>query len=384
MNKHVVCTWFVATIGATLALAIPAAFAAKPAPQPPPNPCIGAQSRGFPALVFTRQRTTGGHVYYDTILADATGQCQKTVYVADGFAPSFPGSDVNLRHTSADGAGLIVRGGGAPGLTIAMSRYTVFFTTSGEPEVTVEPGGYSTVLALADLTVPAELSGWSKYVMATPLISPDGTKMLITVAFRQVQGPVETVMTTHWTCPFDSLQQQSVDALSCQMVHRGAPGVSPSAGWGGRSDTVYITDTALSGATRSLYRLNLATQTLNEIWSLGTMFNAAKGRIDLPSGRELVAVHEWNSSGCNRVLVIDGDSCPSGGCTILNGNGNPARTLSWLPDRRVVGQGQTKPNRKGQCSASGSIVVFDADDTNATTNTTITPVGSYPDGAGGG
>jgi hypothetical protein len=98
----------------------------------------------------------------------------------------------------------------------------------------------------------------------------------------------------------------------------------------------------------------------------------------------MVAVYEAGQSGCSRVLVLgDAGTCGPNNCQILNGAGAPSRSLSWLPDGRMAGEGQTAPNRKGQCSASGSIVVFDPLDPNGST-TTITPSGSYPDGAGGG
>jgi hypothetical protein len=340
-------------------------------------------------MVFTRRRTTSGHVYVDTILSDLSGQCQQTIFVADGFAPSYPGGDVNLLYgatTATTGAGLIVRGGGAPGVTFVASRFTVTFDTTGVPTVT--SGTYSTALALADLETPPVFNGWSKYVIANPLISPDGTKMLATVAFRQVQGTVETVKTTHWTCPFGSSQQPPVVATSCQMLYIGStPGDSSTAGWGGRSDSIYITDTATSGSGRSLYRLQLATsttsQTLTEVWSLGTMFRDAKASLNT-AGQELVAVYESGRPGnCTRILVIAAGTCVANGCQVVNGGGSPALSIAWLPGGRVAGEGRTAPDRKGQCSSSGSIVTFDPYDTNGTT-TTVTPDGQYPDGAGGG
>lgn len=384
MNTRVICATFAAAIGMTLALASARVLAGKPLPPPPPDPCVEAQARGFPALAFTNKRITGGHVYYDTILADAQGKCQRTVYVADGFAPSFPGSNVNLRHDANAGRGFIVRSGGAPGVTIAMSRYTVTFDPSGVP--TVQPEPYSTILALSDIATPPGLEDWSKYVLTNPLISPDGTKMLALVAFRQVVGTAETLMSTFWTCPLNSAAGVPVNALDCQMIFQGTPGgEGASVGWGGGSDSIYITDTSTGGSGRALYRLPLGPipSTPIEVWNLGTRFIGARGVRDT-AGRELVAVYEAaGASGCNKVWVIAANSCSDGGCTPLNGAGSPARSVTWLPDGRLAGEGQTAPNRKGQCSASGSIVVFEAGDPNGTT-TTITPAGSQPDGAGGG
>jgi hypothetical protein len=389
MNRLAVFATFFATIGATLALTGTSASAGKPPPQPPPNPCIDAQSRGFPALAFTRQRTTGGHVYYDTILSDLTGQCQKTIYVADGFAPSRVGSDVNLRYrysaiSATTGAGLVVRSDGG-GATFAASTYTVTFDASGAPTFSTL-GDYSTVLALADLnTAPyADLVGWSTYVMGKPLISPDGTKMLASVLFRKIQGTVETVLSTIWTCPFISSPQVSVDAANCQMVYHGSAGDNgPNASWGAGSTSLYITDASTAGSGRVLSRLPLDTLIPTPLWNLGTMFSASRGGPITIDSKELVAVYEaGGTTGCSRVWVINANNCSNGGCEVLNG-GAPARTMTWLPNGRLAGEGQTAPNRKGQCSSTGSIVGFDPFDSNPNT-TTITPTGVQPDGAGGG
>jgi hypothetical protein len=222
MNRRSVLATLVAIIGAMLSLQATSALAGKPAPS---DPCAGATTRGFPAVVFTRQRTTSGHVWYDTILADKTGQCQQTVLSADGFAPTRPGADVNLRYDPGAGTDpgkvLIVRG--ATMRTLAAYQYSVSFDQSGVP-TTAPVGSPSTILDLDSPSNPfmiaADPDGWSTYVLANPLISPDGTKLLVTIAFRQFQGTVEKVRNSFWTCPFNS-SSPVVDASTCQMVYLG-------------------------------------------------------------------------------------------------------------------------------------------------------------------
>ena len=117
------------------------------------------------------------------------------------------------------------------------------------------------------------------------------------------------------------------------------------------------------------------------------MWTVAKATLD-SALHERVAVYEPdntpypNSSLCSKVLVIDADTCSNNSCQILNGAGNPARGVAWLPDGRVAGDGQTAPNRKGKCSASGSITAFDSNDTTGSATTLVTD-GVSPHGAGG-
>ena len=126
-----------------------------------------------------------------------------------------------------------------------------------------------------------------------------------------------------------------------------------------------------------------------QIWSRGTLWTFARAALD-SSLHERVAVYEPdstpypNGSLCSKVLVIDADTCSNNDCLVLNGAGHPARGVAtWLPDGRVASDGQTAPNRKGKCSASGSVTAFDSNDTTGRTTTLVTD-GVSPEGAGGG
>ena len=107
-----------------------------------------------------------------------------------------------------------------------------------------------------------------------------------------------------------------------------------------------------------------------------------------PTGGELVAIFEQGPmpENCQKVIVIDPATCDENfSCAILNnqGLGNWVRTVTWLPDGRVAGVGQTAPNRQGRCVSTGTVVAFPAIDPNGTSVTTLT-TGTNPEGAGGG
>jgi len=382
MNRFAALVAFVATIVATLALTSTSASAGKPPPTTP-DPCVGAQLRGFPALAFTRKRTTGGRIYYDRILSDLAGQCQQTVFVSDAFAPSSVGPD-QLRFDKTTGKGLMV--GSGTGYVYFAFPFDVSFSVTGVPTVTPNPLSYSQILALSDFATPADLAsqGWSNYVMANPTISPDGTKLMTLVAFQKTVGGVQTQMKTYWTCPFSVVSPQTpIVASSCAEVFRGNSGEYPNANWGGQgSDSLYVIKAMGGTSATALFRLQLTTQTLTQLWNLGTAFFDSRGGLDV-YGNELVAVYEGApTNGCTKVLVTNPATCDGNGCTPLNGGGAPARTLTWLPNGLLAGEGRTAPDRKGNCSPSGSVVTFDPYAVLPTT--TIVPVGSSPAGAGGG
>lgn len=384
MNRFAAFVAFVATIVATLALTSTSASAGKPPPSPT-DPCAGANLGDFPALAFTRKRTTGGVVYYDRILSDSTGKCQKTVFVSEPFGGS-GGGPAQLRYNRLSRTGLMV--GNGAGYTYRAFPFAVSFDPiTGVPIVTPTLLTSSQILALSDFAIPLDLEadGWSQYVMSDPSISPDGTKLLAFIAFQKTTANgVQMQRKTYWTCPFSvSAPTTPLNALTCTEVFRGLPDEYPNASWGAQgSDSLYIVKALNSGSGAALFRLQPLTQystaTPTQLWSLGTAFLDA--RAGLVNGSELVAVYEGGgTSGCNRILVA---SCGAGSCAPVNG-GTPARTMTWLPlpDGRLAGEGQTARDRKGTCSPSGSIVTFGPNDSNLTT-TTIVPVGSSPRGAG--
>ena len=346
-------------------------FAVKSAPT---DPCIGAGSRAFPSFAFTRQATINGVVTWKTILADATGQCERvvTTYSYNSF-----NSDLSFHYNDSERTGVIVRGG--PGGHSA-ARVSVTFDLNDVPSVHASP--YVPVLASSDLPVPPDLSmaGWVASRAGDPFISPDGSTILLAGMLANATGQQ---MQVFWTCPFDS-SSLNVDEGDCRIVYQSSYDGSVSdyvtARWGARSDAILLVQAANSGM--GLYRLTLADGQLEQLWSRGTLWTFAKATLNASQG-ERVAVYEPDPvSLCSRVLVVDTETCSGNDCLILNGAGHPARNFGWLPDGRIAGEGQTAPSRKGKCSTTGSITAFDPTDTTGSTATIVTD-GYAPQGTGG-
>ena len=364
MNRQVLIASLVATTAAALALASAAAVAAKPTKPGggTANQCAGADTRGFPSFVFTRQATINGVNTWGIYVADDDATCEKLV-------GSYPFSrTVDMRYDPGTTTGVLVHDSNGYGLVAAI--ISVAFTADGSP--VVQASAFQTLLAVSDVPDP-NLAGWGpvQYI-GSPVVSPDGTEIL----FRGTDH--STYESVIWACPLDSAAAM-INASACRVIHRAV--LPTSASWGARPGIIYVTQPALSGSGNSLYRLTLATNSFEELWSRGTLLIGAKATLN--SDVERVALYEPElPSGCSRVLVINADSCASNSCDVLNGAGHPARSLTWLPNARLGGEGQTAPSRKGKCSAAGTIVTFDATDTSGTT-TTLNQ-GFYPNGSGGG
>jgi hypothetical protein len=338
------------------------------------DPCVGAETRGFPALVFGRQMTVSGVNAWYFVAADATGTCERTIVNAGSAS-----HDHNFRYDPSTGRGVLLGSANAYGHLAATIDVT--FDSQGAPAV--QTSAFSTIMVKADVPILPELqgAGWTLQYMSPAAISPDGSRIVFSGWYIH---PTLGDLNVNWVCPF-SFSAATLDSANCRDVFRRAPDSgSTQASWGARGDSLYFTVGAQSGFGTALYRLMLSDGMFSQIWSRGTDIMGAKAALD-PFGHERVVVYEWDPTPahCVRLLVIDADTCVDNNCQILNGGGNPGRSLTWLPDGRVAAEGQTVPNRKGQCSAAGSIVTFDSNDTTGT-STTLISIGTQPDGSGGG
>ena len=383
MNRHTACATFVAAMGAALALVSASASAGKPAPPPPPDPCLTVTAATFPSFAFQRNTTPKNGPYtFTTYLADASGQCAK-------FVATWPvDHSYDMRYDSASRKVLIVSlsGGGLAGAT-----YEVSFDGNKGPVVATatEP---VTMLDFTALSAPSDLEpGWTWYGWDDFVVSPDGSQILIGGSYKNGSTPVK-VQNTFWTCDLNSTAP-SINASSCKEVHRGPvnPNWGVKANWGATAATIYVTEPPPDDLNAiSLYRLTLPTDSVPgsfvKVFSDGKALRMPR---TLPNGTggELVAIFEQGPmpENCQKVIVIDPATCVNYSCTVLNnqGLGNWVRTVTWLPDGRVAGVGQTAPNRQGRCVSTGTVVAFPAIDPNGTSVTTLT-TGTNPEGAGGG
>jgi hypothetical protein len=340
----------------------------------------------FPSFAFQRNTTPKNGPYtFTTYLADESGQCAK-------FLTTWPvDHPYDMRYDSASSTVLIVSlsGGGLAGAT-----YDVSFEVNTGPVVTtaIDP---VTMLDFSALSAPSDLeAGWTWYGVDDFVVSPDGGQILIGGSYRDGSTPVN-VQNTFWTCALDSTAP-SIDELSCKEVHRGPvnPNWGVKANWGATAATIYVTEPSPDDLSSiSLYRLTLPTISLPS-GSFVKVFSDGKG-LRMPrtvrngAVGEFVAIFEQGPmlENCQKVIVIDPAQCSKVdySCAILNnqGLGNWVRTVTWLPDGRVAGEGQTAPNRQGRCFSTGNVVAFPASDLDGRPVTTLTQ-GTNPEGAGGG
>ena len=337
----------------------------------PLDPCVGAQARGFPAFVFGRQMSVNGSNAWYFVAADTTGTCERPIANAGTAA-----HDHNFRYDPATGRGVLL--GSQNAYAHLAATVDITFDAQGTPIVLASP--LTTILTREGVPgLPEQLQdpSWTLQYMAPAFLSPDGSRIVFLGMYRH---PTLGTLDVNWLCPF-SFFDATLDPAGC----RDLPRIGPLRGnWGARGDSLYFTGNAVSGSGSALFRLMLADGSFAQIWGRGTFLSSAKATLD-DAGRERVVIYEpdMTPSLCSRLIVIDADTCVDNHCQITNGGGNPGRSLTWLPDGRVAGEGQTTPNRKGQCKASGSIITFDANDTTGT-STTLISVGTQPDGSGGG
>ena len=95
---------------------------------------------------------------------------------------------------------------------------------------------------------------------------------------------------------------------------------------------------------------------------------------------EIVAVYEAAPPGgtrCSKVIVIDAYNCTALNCAVVNQKG--MRSITWLPDGRLAGRGQTPPKKgNGTCLENESFVAYPAIDSNNTPPTVLETTPSLP------
>jgi hypothetical protein len=258
--------------------------------------------------------------------------------------------------------------------------FWVDFDQKGIPVVTASD--FEQLLQTADLPHPSVApAGWQMQGVDIPFVSPDGTKVMMKSYGDSATDGSGNVT---WVCAFNS-NPGDLSISDCSAIHYGAQPEFVSSAWGSTGQAVYFTHRATSGSGNALYRLTLPQEpegvpVVEQIWSLGTMFRDVK--VTQSGDKELLAVSETRPDFCARIYVVDAGECGANGCTILNGEGHPARWGGWLPNGRLIADGQSSPNKRNGCYATNQIVTFEPDDTTGTV--TVLGVGYQPDGAGSG
>lgn len=384
-------------LAAALVLVSAPALARKPAPPPPSDPCTSpvVTAASFPSFIFARNITVKNGPYtVGTFLADATGKCEKKI------SEAWPGAQsVNLRYDADTRRVLVVGDGLVAGMT------QVSFSSTTGPSVPFL-GPPLTLLTDDQIETPADLAldEWTYSGTSDPRISPSGTQIIFQRSYLNQNHTPTWSLNTFWTCSltYDANSIiQPINPLSCEEVHRAPVNDNDNwgshASWGAKEDTIYVTEPSTANALHfSLYRLTLPSSPASgfvEIFSVnGAVFDNVRATATTAvSNGELVAVYDLarpSNNWCSTVFVIDAyANCAGiGSCEILNnqGQGNGLRSVTWLPDGRVAGGGQTAPSRQGSCKSTGTLDAFPAIDPYGTPATVLTTDGGYIEGAEGG
>jgi hypothetical protein len=366
--------------------------AGKPAPVDPcvsPNPVTEAT---FPAFVYTDTVSLAPQlVAKAAYLGDATGACVKqvSVFPPEDWQRSY---DALLRYDPESNLAMIVFGKGAGVEVVTLS---ITFGENG-PSVTDLTG--PVMLLDSRPLVPADLAAaaWMWVETSDVSLSPDGTQVVLKNMIAANQSLTAWASST-WVCDvvYDAQSRiQPIDPETCREVHRGILNRQwgESVAWGVVPGTLYITQPSSNDPMQvSLYRLTLQPAplpaTVEELFNDGgTLLTARVTAASEAENGELVALYErvGSPTNCSMVVVIDAYQCANLSCAVVNTKG--MRTATWLPDGRLAGKDQTRPDRRGRCQAGVGFVAYPAIDTSNTPATFLIPLtgGNNFEGSGGG
>ena len=302
---------------------------------------------------------------------------------------------VNLKFDPESSLALIVF---EEGIGVRVVTASISFDANG-PSVSAATGPVT--LLDAHQLVPPDLAaaGWMWVETSNVSISPDGTQVVLKNMVA-ADDSLSTWVASFWTCDLSyDIQShiQPINSSSCREIHRGVLNRfwGESVAWGVLPGTIYVTQPAsLDPMQVSLYRLTLrpppAHALVEELFNDGGILLTARvtAAASAPgvSNGELVALYEHVGSptNCAKVVVIDAYGCVSLNCPVVNTKG--MRTVTWLPDGRLVGKGQTSPDRRGRCQVGDGFVASPAIDPYGAPGTWFHPLTGQNnfEGSGGG
>jgi hypothetical protein len=198
---------------------------------------------------------------------------------------------------------------------------------------------------------------------------------------------------------------EPIDPATCREVHRYAIHANwhEIVAWGALPGTIYSTHpSSVDPMLNSLYRLTVqpppAATVVEELFYNGGILMGARANLAPPgaavANAEIVAVFQKVLNGdtrCSQAIVIDAHNCTALNCPIVNQKG--MRSITWLPDGRLAGRGQTPPKKgNGTCLDEESFVAYPAIDSNNTPPTVLETTRDLPyircreciEGSGGG
>jgi hypothetical protein len=355
----------------------------------------------FPSFVFTKTIEVSQNVFATgTFLADATGKCTRLI-------GTWPGS-VTFRYNADTNLALVL----APsGDDIVVGLSSVSFGADGP--IATPLSGPTPVLDTTEIPLPTDLAtpGANFGGPESVGVSSDGSQLLMKLfSTSSVTGMGPSVVTCSLSYDVDSTIVP-IDPATCREVHRHAPNANwhEIVAWGALPETIYSTHpSSVDPMKNSLYRLTVQTppaaSVVEELFYTGGSLREVRANLAPPGAAvtngEIVAVSEGappagqgspGGTRCAKVIVIDAYNCTALNCPIVNQKG--MRSITWLPDGRLAGRGQTPPKKgNGSCLEDESFVAYPAIDSNTTPPTVLETTPSLPwnlcrtciEGSGGG
>jgi hypothetical protein len=358
------------------------ALAAKPTP---PDGCVGVMETTFPAFVFTKTIEVSQNVFATgTFLADRTGKCTRLI-------GTWPGS-VDFRYNGDANLSLVLD---TSGNDIVVGLSSVSFGASGP--VATQLSLPTSILDTTQIPLPPDVdsTGWKFGGPEFNRVSPDGSQLLMKVGLGtgtgQETGFGSSIVTCSLSYDADSTIKP-INPATCREVHRYAPlgdKWHEIVAWGALPGTIYSTHPSSANPMRnSLYRVTVqpppAPSVVEELFHTGGILMGARANV-APLGTtvngEMVGVFEHVPNGstrCSQVIVIDAYNCDASlNCAKVNQKG--MRSITWLPDGRLAGRGQTPPKKgNGTCLEDESFVAYPAIDSSNTPPTVLETTPDLP------
>jgi hypothetical protein len=353
-----------------------------------PDPCVSPNlvtEATFPSFVYTTVHSTSPWATA-VFLGDASGRCTKKVGVVPGQ------ETVGLKYDADSNLALIVF---EDSIGVEVVTASIGFDANG-PSISAVTAPVT--LLDASPLVPPDLAGWIiEYGTSNVRISPDGAQVVMNILYL-ADADWSSWVESLWTCDLSYDAQSRIQPIhpsSCREVNRGVLDQAGSGvAWGAVPGTLYVRRPASFDSTQvSLYRLTLqppparalVEELFNDGGTLTTVRATATSAPEVSNG-ELVALYEdvRSPTYCSKVVVIDAYNCANLNCPIVNTKG--MRTVTWLPDGRLAGKGQTPPDRRGRCQVGDGFVTYPAIDPYDTPATWLHPLTGQNnfEGSGGG
>ena len=349
MNRHTACATFVATIGATLALASATAVAGKPGGGTSGS-CTGATA----AFVFSKGATNTSRK--DLYLSNASATCQRYLFsVSNGSYERYSSFRVVVSGDVQEGRIVTTDGG----KDLLLARFPI-----GSTDMQVDPASV-TIQRVFD---PLQQFGTIDVVSFD--LATDGSALAYVTSneeggntylsrLRVIPNVLDCVPTaTRSACSYN------VGKLLAE--HVGLSYVFDSPHWSADGQWIYLNDRR--GDFRNPNISRVSSTALTVVTDLDVVISSNGNQLslfELRSGatQEVLVYGDRIGSGCRTVRVVTTPSCSGGICSTQISSSSPrVLVVRWASLQSIDNASMTiladggKEDVKGNCSGTGQIV----------------------------